>query len=147
MIMNEREYATFSKNIKKTEEHLSKLEDIEVLGIDELKRYDMRILEDAGLYDEDKEPDITISYSNDEELASKLIDILSLGAWQVWYLLLENHIAEIKILDVKNAMVSMLKADINRSVTLFTEDKKKLYALGIDPWNDDKYLVFVYDIR
>ena len=78
---------------------------------------------------------------------SKLIDVLKLDAGQVWYLWLENHIAGIKILDVKYAMRSMLKTDINLSVIISTEDKKTLYGLSIDPWNDDKYLIDVYDIR
>lgn len=148
MIMNDRELSELRKALKKTEEHLSKLEGIEVLGIDALNRYDMRVLEDAGFCDEDKEPDITLSYSSENEIpVSKIIDILKLDEGQVWYLWLENHIAGIKILDAKNAVRSMLKADINQSVTLLTEDKKKLYDLGTDPWSDDKYLVFVYDIR
>ncbi len=147
MIMNDREYAEFRKALKKTEEQLSKLEGIEVLGFDELNRFDARVLETAGFYDEDKEPDMTITYDSEETLVSKIIDILKLDAGQVWYLWLENHIAGIKIHDVKYAVRSMLKTDINQSVTLLTEDKKKLYGLSIDPWNDDKYLVFVYDIR
>ncbi len=147
MIMNDREYAEFRKALKKTEEQLSKLEGVEVLGFDELNRYDARVLKTAGFYDEDKEPDMTITYDSEETLVSKIIDILKLDAGQVWYLWLENHIAGIKILDAKYAVRSMLKTDINQSVTLLTEDKKTLYGLSIDPWNDDKYLVFVYDIR
>ena len=147
MIMNNRELAEFRKALKKTEEQLSKLEGVEVLGFDELNRFDARVLETAGFYDEDKEPDMTITYDSEETLASKLIDILKLDAGQVWYLWLENHIAGIKILDAKYAMESMLKTDINLSVILSTEDKKTFYGLSIDPWNDDKYLVFVYDIR
>lgn len=147
MIMNDREYAEFRKALKKTEEQLSMLEGIEVLGFDELNRFDARVLETAGFYDEDKEPDMTITYDSEETLVSKIIDILKLDVGQVWYLWLENHIAGIKILDAKYAVRSMLKTDINQSVTLSTEDKKTLYGLSIDPWNDDKYLVFVYDIR
>jgi hypothetical protein len=147
MIMNDRELAEFRKALKKTEEHLSKLEGVEVLGFDELNRYDARVLETAGFYDDEKEPDITITYDNEETLALKLIDVLKLETGQVWYLWLENHIAGIKILDAKYAMESMLKTDINLSVILSTEDKKTLYDMSIDPWSDDKYLVFVYDIR
>jgi hypothetical protein len=147
MIMNDRELAEFRKALKKTEEKLSKLEGVEVLGYDKLNRYDASVLEAAGFYDDEKEPDITITYDNEETLALKLIDVLKLDAGQVWYLWLENHIAGIKILDAKYAMESMLKTDINLSVILSTEDKKTLYGLSIDPWNDDKYLIDVYDIR
>ena len=133
--------------MKKTEEQLSKLEGVEVLGYDELNRFDARVLETAGFYDDEKEPDITITYDNEETLALKLIDVLKLETGQVWYLWLENHIAGIKILDAKYAMESMLKTDINMSVILSTEDKKTLYGLSIDPWNDDKYFIDVYDIR
>ena len=147
MIMNDRELAEFRKALKKTEEQLSKLEGVEVLGFDELNRFDARVLETAGFYDDEKESDITITYDNEETLALKLIDVLKLDAGQVWYLWLENHIAGIKILDAKYAMESMLKTDINQSVTLLTEDKKTLYGLSIDSWNDDKYFINVYDIR
>ena len=145
--MSDIEFSEFRKALKKTEEQLSKLEGVEVLGFDELNRYDARVLETAGFYDDEKEPDITITYDNEETLASKLIDVLKLDAGQVWYLWLENHIAGIKIYDVKYAVRSMLKTDINQSVTLLTEDKKTLYGLSIDPWNDDKYFIDVYDIR
>lgn len=151
--MSDIEFAEFKKALKKTEEQLSKLEGVEVLGFDELNsfdalnRFDARVLEASGFYDDEKEPDIIITYDNEETLVSKLIDVLKLDAGQVWYLWLENHIASIKILDVKYAMRSMLKTDINLSVILSTEDKKTLYGLSIDPWNDDKYLIDVYDIR
>lgn len=147
MIMSDIEFSEFRKALKKTEEQLSKLEGVEVLGFDELNRFDARVLETAGFYDEDKEPDMTITYDSEETLALKLIDVLKLDAGQVWYLWLENHIAGIKILDAKYAMESMLKTDINMSVILSTEDKKTLYGLSIDPWNDDKYFIDVYDIR
>ena len=147
MIMSDIEFSEFRKALKKTEEQLSKLEGVEVLGFDELNRFDARVLETAGFYDEDKEPDMTITYDSEEILALKLIDVLKLDAGQVWYLWLENHIAGIKMLDAKYAMESMLKTDINQSVILSTEDKKTLYGLSIDPWNDDKYFIDLYDIR
>ena len=130
MIMSDIEFSEFRKALKKTEEQLSKLEGVEVLGFDELNRFDARVLETAGFYDEDKEPDMTITYDNEETLVSKIIDILKLDAGQVWYLWLENHIAAIKILDAKYAMESMLKTDINLSVILSTEDKRTLYGLS-----------------
>jgi hypothetical protein len=145
--MSDIEFSEFRKALKKTEEQLSKLEGVEVLGFDELNRFDARVLETAGFYDEDKEPDMTITYDNEETLALKLIDVLKLETGQVWYLRLGNHIAGIKILDAKYAMESMLKTDINMSVILSTEDKKTLYGLSTDPWNDDKYFIDVYDIR
>ena len=147
MIMSDIDFSEFRKTLKKTEEQLSKLEGVEVLGYDELNRFDARVLETAGFYDDEKEPDITITYDNEETLALKLIDVLKLETGQVWYLWLQNHIAGIKILDAKYAMESMLKTDINMSVILSTEDKKTLYGLSTDPWNDDKYFIYVYDIR
>ena len=92
MIMSDIEFSEFRKALKKTEDRLSKLEGVEVLGFDELNRFDARVLETAGFYDDEKEPDITITYDNEETLALKLIDVLKLDAGQVWYLLLVNHV-------------------------------------------------------
>lgn len=147
MFMNDRQQMELKKKICKAKDKLSKIEGIELLEMAQLDQFDLRVMEAAGVYDEDRIPDVTIPYGTDDEtLAAKLTDLMGVEIGQVWYMLLDELIVGVKILDVKYAMLGMLRTDINRNIMLISEDKKKLYDFGLDSRSDD-YTFDVYELR
>ena len=147
MFMNDRQQMELKKKICRGKNRLSKIEGIELLEMAQLNQFDLRVMEAAGVYDEDREPDVIIPYGTDTEtLAAKLIDLIGIENGQVWYMLLDELIVGVKILDEKYAMLGMLKTDINKAIMLISEDKKKLYDFGLDSRGDD-YIFDVYDLK
>lgn len=147
MFMNDRQQMELKKKICRVKDKLSKIDGIELLEIAQLDQFDMRVMEAAGVYDEDRIPDVIIPYGTDDEtLAAKLTDLMGIDIGQVWYMLLDELIVGVKILDVRYAMLGMLRTDINRNIMLISEDKKKLYDFGLDSRNDD-YTFDVYELR
>lgn len=147
MFMNDRQQMELKKKICRVKDKLSKIDGIELLEIAQLDQFDMRVMEAAGVYDEDRIPDVTIPYGTDDEtLAAKLTDLMGIEIGQVWYMLLDELIVGVKILDVRYAMLGMLRTDINRTIMLISEDKKKLYDFGLDSRSDD-YTFDVYELR
>ena len=145
--MNDRQQMELKKKICRVKDKLSKIDGIELLEIAQLDQFDMRVMEAAGVYDEDRIPDVTIPYGTDDEtLAAKLTDLMGIEIGQVWYMLLDELIVGVKILDVRYAMLGMLRTDINRTIMLISEDKKKLYDFGLDSRSDD-YTFDVYELR
>ena len=147
MFMNDRQRMELKKKICRVQNKLSKIEGIELLEMAQLNQFDLRVMEAAGVYDEDREPDVIIPYGTDTDtLAAKLIDLIGIENGQVWYMLLDELIVGVKILDEKYAMLGMLKTDMNKAIMLISEDKKKLYDFGLDSRGDD-YIFDVYDLK
>lgn len=147
MFMNDRQQMELKKKICRVQNKLSKIEGIELLEMAQLNQFDLRVMEASGVYDEDREPDVIIPYGTDTDtLAAKLIDLIGIENGQVWYMLLDELIVGVKILDEKYAMLGMLKTDINKAIMLISEDKKKLYDFGLDSRGDD-YIFDVYDLK
>ena len=147
MFMNDRQRMELKKKICIVQNKLSKIEGIELLEMAQLNQFDLRVMEASGVYDEDREPDVIIPYGTDTDtLAAKLIDLIGIENGQVWYMLLDELIVGVKILDEKYAMLGMLKTDMNKAIMLISEDKKKLYDFGLDSRGDD-YIFDVYDLK
>lgn len=147
MFMNDRQRMELKKKICRVQNKLSKIEGIELLEMAQLNQFDLRVMEASGVYDEDREPDVIIPYGTDTDtLAAKLIDLIGIENGQVWYMLLDELIVGVKILDEKYAMLGMLKTDMNKAIMLISEDKKKLYDFGLDSRGDD-YIFDVYDLK
>ncbi|MBP3799251.1 MAG: hypothetical protein J6I46_15970 [Ruminococcus sp.] len=147
MFMSDRQQMELKKKICRVQNKLSKIEGIELLEMAQLNQFDLRVMEAAGVYDEDREPDVIIPYGTDTDtLAAKLIDLIGIENGQVWYMLLDELIVGVKILDEKYAMLGMLKTDMNKAIMLISEDKKKLYDFGLDSRGDD-YIFDVYDLK
>ena len=147
MFLNDRQQMELKKKICRVKDKLSKIDGIELLEMAQLDQFDMRVMEAAGVYDEDRIPDVTIPYGTDDEtLAAKLTDLMGIEIGQVWYMLLDELIVGVKILDVRYVMLGMLRTDINRTIMLISEDKKKLYDFGLDSRSDD-YTFDVYELR
>ena len=145
--MNDRQQMELKKKICRVQNKLSKIEGIELLEMAQLNQFDLRVMEASGVYDEDREPDVIIPYGTDTDtLAAKLIDLIGIENGQVWYMLLDELIVGVKILDEKYAMLGMLKTDINKAIMLISEDKKKLYDFGLDSRGDD-YIFDVYELK